>query len=377
MGNFLGISSTWPYAIGFGDQGITSNWDDTWVFGQWVGDANTNGDQLDGMYVQIGWDTEGWWDLGFAADKIAVFSSQDHGPYLGEGLEYRVYGANTLWDSNDLSPQATLTDIYLDGWRQHNPNEELYWLNGWCSDDISAMLQLNAAYRYIKLVSWDPYGSPTGYDEPEIDAVAALQEIPVYVDIKPGSWPNPINLAKRGVFSVAICGTTDLDVTAINATTIKLTLPGLDDGVSPIRWNYEDVATPWTGELGGGHALGGDGYLDLTLKFSTQEVGTALGLDAFLNQKIPLVITGNLNDADGGTPFVGQDYVWILRLNGDANDDLTVNIADAAGLSAHWYPGPPIGPLGYDAALDLNGDGTINVIDAAEVSANWGQTGQL
>jgi len=201
----------------------------------------------------------------------------------------------------------------------------------------------------------------------------ATPVISVYVDIKPGSWPNPLNLASRGVLPVAICGTEDFDVTTIDPSTIKLTREGLDDGVSPIRWDYEDVATPWTGEPGGGHALGGDGYLDLTLKFSTQEVRTTLGLDAFMNQKIPLIITGNLKPEADGTPFTGQDYVWILELHGDANDDLVVNIFDGSVISAHWYRGPPMGPLGYDAFYDLNGDEAIDLMDAALVSQNWGQ----
>jgi len=197
--------------------------------------------------------------------------------------------------------------------------------------------------------------------------------ITVYFDIKPGSWPNPINLVSKGVLPVAICGTEDFDVTTIDPATVKLTREGLDDGVSPIRWDYEDVATPWTGELGGGHALGGDGYLDLTLKFSTQEVRTTLGLDAFMNQKIPLIITGNLKPEAGGTPLTGQDYVWILELHGDANDDMVVDIFDGSVISAHWYRGPPQGPLGYDAFYDLNGDGAIDLMDAAQVSQNWGR----
>jgi len=197
--------------------------------------------------------------------------------------------------------------------------------------------------------------------------------IAVYVDIKPASWPNPINLVSRGVLPVAICGTADFDVATINVTTIKLTRQGLNDGVSPIRWDYEDVATPWTGEPGGGHALGGDGYLDLTLKFSKQEVIATLGLDAFLGQKIPLIITGNLNTASGGTSITGQDYVWILELHGDANDDLVVNIVDVSVLSAHWYPGPPTGPLGYDTVSDLNGDGAVNIVDLSITSSQWGQ----
>ncbi len=55
----------------------------------------------------------------------------------------------------------------------------------------------------------------------------------------------------------------------------------------------------------------------------------------------------------------------------DVNGDGIVNVVDAAGISAHWYPGPPIGPLGYDANYDIELDGVIGITDAAKVSAYW------
>lgn len=146
-----------------------------------------------------------------------------------------------------------------------------------------------------------------------LQKVVPIPVISVYVDIKPASWPNPINTASQGVFAVAICGTENFDVTTIDPATIKLTMEGLEVSVSPIRWSYEDVATPYTGEPGGGHALGGDGYLDLVLHFDTQEVVNTLGLRAYVGQTIPLVITGNLYEELGGTPIQGQDYVRIIR----------------------------------------------------------------
>lgn len=136
--------------------------------------------------------------------------------------------------------------------------------------------------------------------------------IPVYVDVKPCSWPNPIQLKGKGVLPVAICGTEDFDVTTIDPETIQITMDGLEVGVSPLRWSYEDAATPYLGEPGGGHALCGDGYLDLTLKFNMQEVIETLELDAYAGDTIPLIITGNLFDEFDGTPIQGQDFVWIL-----------------------------------------------------------------
>lgn len=136
--------------------------------------------------------------------------------------------------------------------------------------------------------------------------------IEVYVDIKPGSCPNPFNLKDKGVLPVAVLGTNDFDVTTIDPATILLTREGYDVGVSPLRWAYEDVATPYTGEPGGCHALKGDGHLDLTLKFESQMVKTTLGLAAEAGNTIPLLITGNLKEEAGGTAIEGSDYVRVL-----------------------------------------------------------------
>jgi hypothetical protein len=58
-------------------------------------------------------------------------------------------------------------------------------------------------------------------------------------------------------------------------------------------------------------------------------------------------------------------------LMGDVNVDGAVDIVDAALISSHWYPGPPLGPLGYDAGCDINSDGQIGILDASIVSAYW------
>ncbi len=169
MGDFLGRDAA-TSNVGFGSSGAAVGWDDTWVGG--VGNGNTNGDGLDGLWVQI-LNTGGWWDMGSAVSTIAVFTSQDHGPYLGEGLEYRVFGTNNLWNNGSLSPQASLTDVYLDGWRTHNSAEDSN-RNLWLSDDIGGVFNLGGSYRYIKLVAWGG-GS---FTEPEIDAVASVTVIP-------------------------------------------------------------------------------------------------------------------------------------------------------------------------------------------------------
>jgi hypothetical protein len=135
--------------------------------------------------------------------------------------------------------------------------------------------------------------------------------ISVYVDIKPGSCPNPLNKKSKGVLPVAVLGTEDFDVTAIDPETIELTLEGVEGGVLPLRWNYEDVATPFEGELCDCHELEGDGILDLTLKFDTQDLVGELDLCDFDDgEEIPLTITGYLYD---GREIKGADCIRVLE----------------------------------------------------------------
>jgi prenyltransferase/squalene oxidase-like repeat protein len=138
-------------------------------------------------------------------------------------------------------------------------------------------------------------------------------QIPVYFDVKPGSCPNPINPGKKGVTPVAILGTEDFDVMTIDPATVQLTLECMNEGVLPLLWDYEDVATPFDPiDDECCHDLNGDGYMDLTLKFDTPELVTTLGLKDHAGETIQLKVVGNLMEEFGGTPFMGEDCVWIL-----------------------------------------------------------------
>ena len=171
MGDFVGRDASNPNASYFGSSGTAVGWDDTWQGS--VGNANTNGDALDGLWSSI-YSDGGWWDMGIATDTIAVFTSQDHSPYLAEGLEYWLFGTNTLWDDTSLSTQALITDVYLDGWRTHNAHEDSNG-NGWLSDDVAGVFNFDASYQYIKLVAWDTSGT---LSEPEVDAIARVAPVP-------------------------------------------------------------------------------------------------------------------------------------------------------------------------------------------------------
>ena len=132
------------------------------------------------------------------------------------------------------------------------------------------------------------------------------REPEVPVDIKPGSCPNPLNTLSRGVLPIAILGTKDFDIRTIDPTSIKL------EGAAPLRWNREDVGTPYTPFTGKDSAddctrAGSDGRLDLTLKFDTQDLVRALGT-VIDGQAVVLELTGRLQD---GTLIGGEDVIVI------------------------------------------------------------------
>lgn len=128
----------------------------------------------------------------------------------------------------------------------------------------------------------------------------------VVIDIMPGSCPNSFNPRSHGVLPVAIIGTDDLDVTEIDVSSVVLSrADGLGGEVGPNEGPpgphsvFEDVATPFDGEPCDCHHATTDGVLDLSMKFRTDDVVAALGLDVLQGQ-VEVVVSGMLLD---GTEF--------------------------------------------------------------------------
>ena len=90
---------------------------------------------------------------------------------------------------------------------------------------------------------------------------------------------------------------------------------GSEGFISPIRWSFEDAATPYEGDDECGcHILGADGITDLSFKFKMVEVIDILGLDAeSVGAVFPLTVKGKLKEEEGGTPIRGKDCVRIVR----------------------------------------------------------------
>lgn len=135
--------------------------------------------------------------------------------------------------------------------------------------------------------------------------------IDVAVDIKPTSCPNPINIGSKGVQPLAILGMSGFDVSKIDPTTVRL------EGVSPLRWSLEDVATPYLPIVGkqgplACNQLSGDGYMDLVFHFDSEALSAALKLPVVDGEVRVLRISGYLKQQFGGTKIEGEDVVILL-----------------------------------------------------------------
>ncbi|ANM31248.1 hypothetical protein ABI59_19235 [Acidobacteria bacterium Mor1] len=120
----------------------------------------------------------------------------------------------------------------------------------------------------------------------------------VSVDIKPGACPNPVNRWTKGVLPVAVLGTDDLDVYDLDPASLNL------NGGHAVRWSYEDVATPFGGDLCGCTEQEGDGYMDLVLYIPVPNIVDAMGYPQCGDQQMSL--GGSLVD---GTLVRGADCI--------------------------------------------------------------------
>jgi hypothetical protein len=204
-------------------------------------------------------------------------------PGDGELFALRILEDGSVLVANDvdiklLDPMGAVVRSYdvtgENGWFSLNldPDGDSFWSGSFETDnfykfdiatggmDVHTLGPINTGTTGGNLYGLTVYGERT-----------AAQVISLFVDIKPTSCPNPVNTKSNGVLPVAILGTETFDVADLDVDTILL------EGVAPLRWSFEDVGTPFEGELCDCHEEGADGYMDLMLHFSTPAIVEALG----------------------------------------------------------------------------------------------------
>ena len=86
--------------------------------------------------------------------------------------------------------------------------------------------------------------------------------IHVNIDVKPGSFPNAINMRSNGVVPVALLGSAEFDVHGVDTRTVTFGPMHHHEhggGTAALRYAFEDV--------------NGDGYMDLIFHFATRATG--------------------------------------------------------------------------------------------------------
>jgi hypothetical protein len=125
----------------------------------------------------------------------------------------------------------------------------------------------------------EPVTLPAGVYFFSHDAVIVA---PVVIDIKPGNYPNSINLKSKGVAPVAVLTTSEFDASTVAPSTVILA------GASPVRWTMKDVDY--------------DGDLDMLFHFETE--------DLMLNENSTEAIL--IGSTQNGVPIKGTDTVNIV-----------------------------------------------------------------
>lgn len=231
------------------------------------------------------------------------------------------------WVADELPPQCSAAGIALDGQgRQFVAIDSEDRESGLSTLSIVSSENVNVEAPAftpgvqtltVRLVQADPFQAAAaviefvdqGGNSTRCEA-AIPAAVPVPLDVKPRSCPNPLNLAGEGGYPVAILGTADFDVRCIDLSTIRLA------GIAPRKSSFADVAAPF--EPLTGRVLptdctkaGPDRVLDLMLHFDNQELTRALAPGAN-NNVLTIVLTAKLLPSCGSTYVAGEDVIVLV-----------------------------------------------------------------
>ncbi|MFW9935294.1 MAG: PKD domain-containing protein [Candidatus Thorarchaeota archaeon] len=223
--------------------------------------------------VEYAWDFDGDFDYndGFGVNPTFTFcDNDDYQVWLRVTDDYglQAFDAMTVTVNNiaplvDAGPDITVFsgELFCFSGSFTDPGCDTHTIEWFFGDGGSASGTLTPCYAYLPAGTYDVTLMVTDDDGDmgsDMLTVTVLR-IPVLIDIKPGSFPNSINLKSKGVLPVAILNDGCFDPSLVDPASVQIGLRL----ANPLRWAYEDVD--------------GDGDLDLILHFRTQELGLEPG----------------------------------------------------------------------------------------------------
>ena len=242
--------------------------------------------------------------IGFRAKSGPQWPNQAN-LYLKSGSDYyavRDYGEQGANEKADLT-------CYVDGSehveRLHIGSRAFEWhdfawsrdADGWWSLSIDGTVEWANFYQDNSLTDFDQITLHILRNQSEIESVYISGNVistTVAIDIKPESYPNPINLGSYGLTPVAIFSDIGFDATAVDPATINLAGAGV-----ALRGNGKYMAHE--------EDVDADGLVDLVVQIVTCEIDpSALEEDGDL---VYAILTGQTSD---GEMIEGSDEIVIV-----------------------------------------------------------------
>lgn len=181
-------------------------------------------------------------------------------------------------------------------------------INGTAITDIALPLTPPVLLNFPSVKFVLEFGTPSTPEGPQVQGnVTSLTLAPIVltveIDIKPGSFPNSINLGSKGGTPVAILGSASLDVNDIDVDTLTLGTTGIKTvgKTDRLLCSVDDVS----GDFSGGFEGAPDGFDDLVCHFLTMGI---VPEDGDTTAKL----AGNFLAGAGGGAFEGTDSVNVV-----------------------------------------------------------------
>jgi len=246
--------------VGWGRSDIDKNWHALLWYGTAASCVDLNPSGLTGGSVAYG--TDGTHQVGSAGGHAVIWSgTAENYIDLHPSSGFSGTGATAIaggWQVGAGKGPATDYDYHA-----------LVW-SGTPESVVDLHSYLPDGYDYSWAWGVSANGSVVG--EAEVQGVTAVLWVPliyVEIDIKPGSYPNSINLGNEGVIPVAILSSSEFDATTVDPATVELAGAGVElrGKSNKAMAHKEDVNK--------------DGLIDLVVQITTQNLDPGAFQDGF------------------------------------------------------------------------------------------------